>query len=84
MVDRCICMNSTFQALIATAREHGLGLEGLIEQTGCGERCALCLPFIREALATGRTAFDDDEAQALFAETRASDAQRSGVTRQAD
>ncbi|MCL4741346.1 MAG: (2Fe-2S)-binding protein [Phycisphaerales bacterium] len=53
-VDRCVCRGVTFAELIRLARSERLSIDGLIERTGCGESCGLCLPYIRLAVATGR------------------------------
>ena len=71
MVDRCVCTDSTFGSLLTAAREQNLGLDELAEQTGCGERCSLCRPFIRAALETGKTVFDAAEARAIWDEMQA-------------
>lgn len=57
MVDRCVCINVTFESLRTLREERGLSLEELKEQTGCCSGCAMCEPYIRTMLKTGRTSF---------------------------
>ena len=57
-VDRCVCFEVSFRTLKAFADEAGCGLEGLTARFGCGRGCALCIPYIRRMLETGRTSFD--------------------------
>ncbi len=54
-VDRCVCREVTFARLIALARERGMGFDELPRMTGCGTGCGMCIPYIRVALATGRS-----------------------------
>jgi NAD(P)H-nitrite reductase large subunit len=54
-VDRCVCRDVTFARLIGLSRERGAGLAELQRLTGCGLGCGMCIPYIRLALATGRT-----------------------------
>lgn len=53
-VDRCYCRNIRFVELIELARLEKLDLEQLCARTSCGEQCRLCVPYIREALRTGK------------------------------
>jgi len=45
--------------------EHGGGLDVLRDRFGCGRGCALCVPYIRAMLATGRTSFAVDDPAAF-------------------
>ena len=65
-VDRCVCFNVGFVEM----REYLSQRPGLTGETalpvlgdrfGCGRGCALCVPYIRAMLATGRTAFAVDD-----------------------
>lgn len=53
-VDRCVCRGVTFAELIRLGRTERLSIDELIERTGCGESCGLCLPYVRLAIATNR------------------------------
>lgn len=57
MVDRCVCINITFERLHELHRAEGLDLEGLKESTGCCSGCANCEPYIRLMLKSGQTEF---------------------------
>jgi len=54
-VTRCICHDVPFAELIGLARREGLSLEALSERTGCGTGCGSCVPYIRVALASGKS-----------------------------
>lgn len=56
-VDRCVCHDITFAELLRRARDAGIGFNELQQQTGCATGCALCEPYIRLALKTGRSTF---------------------------
>lgn len=58
LIDRCICRNRRFEALLPEARERSWSLNELVRNTGCGGQCGLCRPYLRRMLATGETAFD--------------------------
>ena len=57
-VDRCVCFEVSFGELKTYADRTGCGLDGLTARFGCGRGCALCVPYIRRMLETGRTSFD--------------------------
>jgi bacterioferritin-associated ferredoxin len=56
-VDRCICRNRLFAELWSEARAEGWSLAALMRETGCGDQCGLCRPYLRRMLATGQTVF---------------------------
>jgi bacterioferritin-associated ferredoxin len=56
-IDRCVCMNRLFSDLLPEARARGFGLAELSRQTGAGNQCGLCRPYLRRMLATGETVF---------------------------
>lgn len=58
-VDRCTCTGRTFADLLAEARAAGLDVEGLMRETGAGEGCGLCRPYLRRALRTGEVVFTE-------------------------
>jgi len=53
-VDRCVCHQVPFAELLRLARDEGLGIDALVERTGCTTGCGTCEPYIRLAIATGR------------------------------
>jgi bacterioferritin-associated ferredoxin len=57
-VDRCVCLNVTFEVLLAHHREHGGDFEDLQRAYGCGRGCGYCRPYILDMLSTGRTRFE--------------------------
>jgi bacterioferritin-associated ferredoxin len=57
-IDRCVCFNVPFSTLKEYAIQHSCGLKGLRAKFGCGRGCALCVPYIRAMLRSGRTSFD--------------------------
>lgn len=56
-VDRCVCSGRTFAEIKRVRDEGGLDFDALRRATGCCEGCALCEPYIRAMLSTGRTRF---------------------------
>ncbi len=53
-VDRCVCMNVPFSEMLEL-RAQGLSFADIRERTGCCSGCGMCEPYVRVALATGRT-----------------------------
>ncbi len=47
-----------FERLLPLARAEGWTLDDIMEQTGCGDQCGLCRPYLRAMLKDGRTTFD--------------------------
>lgn len=52
-VTRCVCRGLSFATLLADARASGLTLDQIMDSTGCGTGCGLCLPYLLKALRTG-------------------------------
>lgn len=65
-VNRCVCFDASFDRIKAIA-DAGGGLLAAHQQTGCGARCGLCIPYIQVMLKTGETdlpiMWSDDFAQ---------------------
>ncbi len=59
VVDRCVCAGLTLEQLRSTSRQADppLSYQALRARTGCGIGCALCEPYVRAMLRTGRTEF---------------------------
>jgi len=55
----CVCRQFPFARLLPLARERGWTLEDVQRETGCGDQCGLCRPYLRRMLATGETAFSE-------------------------
>ena len=58
-VTRCVCRRIPFTTLLPLAREHAWALDDIMRETGCGDQCGLCRPYLRRMLATGETEFRD-------------------------
>lgn len=58
-IDRCVCRRTPFARLLPVARAAGWTLADLVRETGCGNQCGLCRPYLRRMLATGETAFHE-------------------------
>lgn len=56
-VNRCVCTGLSFVELKSRAQAAGGDLEAMRRETGCGEGCGLCEPYVRAMLRTGRTSF---------------------------
>jgi bacterioferritin-associated ferredoxin len=50
-------MRTTFSQLLPLVQEHRWDLAQVQELTGCGDQCGMCLPYLREMLASGTTVF---------------------------
>ena len=59
LVDRCICRNLSFSALLPRARSADWSLLDLMSETGAGAQCGLCRPYLRRMLRTGETVFHE-------------------------
>ena len=57
MINRCVCHDLLFSVLVEKARAENLTFEQLSARTKCSTSCALCEPYIREALRTGQVVF---------------------------
>jgi bacterioferritin-associated ferredoxin len=58
-ITQCVCRRMPFAALALLARKHGWTLDDVMRETGCGDQCGLCRPYLRRMLATGETAFHE-------------------------
>ena len=58
-IDRCVCRMQLFADLLPLARTRGFGLAELMRETGCGDQCGLCRPYLRRMLITGDTVFHE-------------------------
>jgi bacterioferritin-associated ferredoxin len=47
----------SFDTLLRLAREYQWTAEDLIRETGCGDQCGLCRPYLVRMLETGETRF---------------------------
>lgn len=52
-------MRMPFTRLLPLAREHGWTLDDVARETGCGDNCGLCRPYVRRMLQTGETVFHE-------------------------
>lgn len=58
-IDRCVCRRFPFADLLPLAHEHHWSLADLMRETGCGDQCGLCRPYLRRMLRTGETVFHE-------------------------
>ena len=58
-VTQCVCRCFPFERLLPLVRERGWSLEDVMRETGCGDNCGLCRPYLRRMLQTGETAFSE-------------------------
>ena len=56
-IDRCVCQQTPFTRLLPLARANDWDVAAIGVATGCGARCGLCRPYLREMLMTGQTVF---------------------------
>ena len=52
-VTRCVCQRMTFDSLLRLCREYGWNIEELVANTGCGDQCGMCHPYLERMLETG-------------------------------
>jgi bacterioferritin-associated ferredoxin len=58
-VTACLCRRVPFDRLLVLAREHQWDLGDVMRETGCGDQCGLCRPYLRQMLETGQTTFTE-------------------------
>lgn len=68
-VDRCVCADVTFSVMKSHVDRHGGNLESLRARFACGRGCAMCVPYLRAMLATGRVRFMVNDPALGVAET---------------
>ncbi|HET9064233.1 MAG TPA: hypothetical protein VFN22_00235 [Gemmatimonadales bacterium] len=56
-IDRCVCQRTLFRELLSEARAANWTLDALVQATGCGDQCGMCLPYLRRMLSEGTTVF---------------------------
>ncbi|HWB19925.1 MAG TPA: hypothetical protein VG711_06465 [Phycisphaerales bacterium] len=59
-VDRCVCTQTTFVQMKQFADANKSTFENLQKEFSCGRGCALCVPYVKAMLCTGRTRFPVD------------------------
>jgi bacterioferritin-associated ferredoxin len=57
LVTRCVCMQTPFERLLPVAQARGWDLATLVRETGCGNQCGMCRPYLAAMLRTGATRF---------------------------
>ncbi len=57
LITRCVCRNLPFDRLLPLVRARRWTLEDVVAQTGCGDQCGLCRPYLRAMIDTGQTEF---------------------------
>jgi bacterioferritin-associated ferredoxin len=58
-ITMCVCRRTPFTQLLPLARAGGWTLENLMAETGCGDQCGMCRPYLRRMLETGQTLFTE-------------------------
>jgi bacterioferritin-associated ferredoxin len=58
-ITRCVCQRMPFATLAPLARARGWTLDDVMRETGCGDQCGLCRPYLREMLRSGTTEFHE-------------------------
>ncbi|MCS6989775.1 MAG: (2Fe-2S)-binding protein [Chloroherpetonaceae bacterium] len=58
VVTRCVCFNQSFESLKAIMKAKNLStFEELKTEVVFGEKCKMCVPYVRKMIETGKTAF---------------------------
>jgi bacterioferritin-associated ferredoxin len=58
-ITTCVCRHMLFAHLLPMAREQAWDLAALVFETGCGDQCGLCRPYLQQMLETGQTEFHE-------------------------
>jgi len=58
-ITRCVCQRMPFATLLPLARAHQWTFDDILRETGCGDQCGLCRPYLRAMLASGTTEFHE-------------------------
>jgi len=58
-IDRCVCTGRLFCDLVRQAKQENKTIEQIMLESRAGHGCALCRPYLREAMATGRMIFTE-------------------------
>lgn len=57
MINRCICINKTFEEILKISRNNNWNIEKLEKEIKCGTKCKLCKPYIEKCITSGITEF---------------------------
>ena len=57
LITRCVCRNFPFEQLLPLVMARRWLLDDVVSQTGCGDECGLCRPYLRAMIDTGQTEF---------------------------
>lgn len=58
-ITRCVCQRMPFATLLPLARARQWTLDDILRETGCGDQCGLCRPYLRAMFASGTTEFHE-------------------------
>ena len=58
-IDRCVCQRLLFAQLLPVVGANDWTLESIMAETGCGDQCGMCRPYLRAMLADGTTVFHE-------------------------
>lgn len=58
-IDRCVCQRLPFAVLLPLARAREWSVGDVVRETGCGDQCGMCRPYLHRMLATGETVFSE-------------------------
>ena len=58
-ITRCVCRRMPFATLLPLARAHHWTLDDIVRETGCGDQCGLCRPYLRAMLDSGTAEFHE-------------------------
>jgi len=59
LISQCVCRHIPFAELLPLARARGWDLEAIRRETGCGDQCGLCRPYLKRMLQSGETEFHE-------------------------
>ena len=57
MINKCVCFDKSFSQILALVKEKKWTFEDVQKNLGCGTKCGLCSPYIKDCLKTGCTEY---------------------------
>ena len=57
LITRCVCLQTPFADLLTLVRSREWSLQDVVRETGCGNQCGLCLPYLQVMVDSGQTTF---------------------------
>lgn len=57
-IDKCVCYRKSFKEILFFAKQENIkDIDTLADRTCFGDKCGMCVPYVKLALKTGKTEF---------------------------